>query len=89
MSAKGEELQNVTKARVEDMIVANRFLYEAKANKVSLMVLPVNPKRVIFCAFSDASFLSNKSLHAHQGTIIFVTTPELFGNEKAVVAPIA
>ena len=53
------------------------------------MVLPIEPTRVTFCAFSDASFMSNKSLHAHQGTIIFVTTPELLGNQKAVVAPIA
>ena len=71
------------------MIQANRILYEAKVNRVALMVLPIEPTRVTFCAFSDASFMSNKSLHAHQGTIIFVTTPELLGNQKAVVAPIA
>ena len=90
LSAKVGELQsNVTRAKVEDLIQANKVLYEAKVNKVALMVLPIEPTRVTFCAFSDASFMSNKSLHAHQGTIIFVTTPELLGNQKAVVAPIA
>jgi hypothetical protein len=90
LSAKVGELQtNVTRAKVEDLVQANRVLYEAKVNRVALMVLPIEPTRVTFCAFSDASFMSNKSLHAHQGTIIFVTNPELLENQKAVVAPIA
>ena len=79
----------MTKATVEDLVVGNRLLHEAKAHKVSLMVLPINPQHVTFCAFSDASFLSNKTSVAHQGTIVFVTTPELLQNRKAVVAPIA
>jgi hypothetical protein len=90
ISAKVGELQsNVTKATVEDLVIGNRLLHEAKAHKVSLMVLPINPQHVTFCAFSDASFLSNKTSVAHQGTIVFVTTPELLQNRKAVVAPIA
>ena len=90
LSAKVGELQsNVTKARVEDMIMANKVLHEAKVHKVSLMVLPIQPNRVTFCAFSDASFMSTKTSVAHQGTIIFATTPEILANQKAVVAPIA
>ena len=42
-----------------------------------------------FCAFSDAPFSCVKHTTAHQGTIIFVTTPEMLENQKAVVAPVA
>eukprot|EP00435_Cladocopium_sp_Y103_P042096 s835_g11.t1 len=90
ISAKVGELQaNVTKAKVEDLVLGNKLLFEAKTQKVSLMVLPISPEKVTFCAFSDASFLSNKTNAAHQGTMVFVTTPELLHNKKAVVAPIA
>ena len=53
------------------------------------MVLPIDPKNVTYCAFSDASFSCIKHTTAHQGTIIFATTPELLENQKAVVAPVA
>ena len=90
ISAKVGELQSgISKATVGDLIMGNKVLHEAKGHQVSLMVLPISPKHVTFCAFSDASFLSNKSSVAHQGTIVFVTTPELLQNRKAVVAPIA
>ena len=90
LSAKVGELQSaVCKATVEELITANKVLHEAKSNKVSLMVLPINPKAVTYCAFSDASFLSNKQNSAHQGTLIFATTPELLQNKRAVVAPVA
>lgn len=42
-----------------------------------------------FCAFSDASFLSGTEKFAHQGAMIFATTPELLENKRAVVAPVA
>ena len=53
------------------------------------MVLPIAPEKVTYCAFSDASFMSNKQYGVHQGTLIFVTTPELLENKRAVVAPVA
>ena len=90
IAAKIGELQSlVSRARIADVIQANKVLQEAKQNKVSLMVLPIAPELVTFCAFSDASFSSVKHTTAHQGTIVFVTTPELFQNQRAVVAPIA
>lgn len=90
ISAKVGELQScVNKAKVEDLILGNRILHEAKTNPVSIMVLPIAPEHVTYCAFSDASFMSGKSEVAHQGTLIFVTTPEMLANKKAVVAPIA
>ena len=90
LSAKVGELQSaVSKATVADLCTANRVLMEAKQNPMSLMVLPIAPGDVTFCAFSDASFLSNKQNSAHQGTLIFATTPELLANKRAVVAPVA
>ena len=56
---------------------------------MSLMVLPIHPENVTYCAFSDASFSSAKHQTAHQGTLIVATTPELLENEKAVIAPVA
>ncbi|CAL1165925.1 unnamed protein product, partial [Cladocopium goreaui] len=59
----------------------------AKVHPVTLMTLPIAPEQVTFCAFSDASFLSGKEKYAHQGGLIFVTTPELLENKRSVVAP--
>ena len=61
LSAKVGELQsNVTKAKVEDMIIANKVLHEAKVHKVSLMVLPISSnKGHILCVFRC-------QLHVHQ-----------------------
>jgi hypothetical protein len=53
------------------------------------MTVPIAPSQVTFCAFSDASFLSGKEKFAHQGGLIFATTPELLENRKTVVAPVA
>ena len=90
LSAKIGEIQAVvTKATVGDLILGNKVLHEAKTHPVSLMVLPIQPDHVTLCAFSDASFLSGKNSNAHQGTLIFVTSPEILANQKAVVAPIA
>ena len=90
LAAKIGELQSeVTRAPVKHLLLGNRVLAEAKQNRVSLMVLPIAPQHVTYCAFSDASFSCAKHTTAHQGTIIFVTTPELLKNEKAVVAPVA
>ena len=90
IAAKVGELQSsVVKATVADLLTANKVLAEAKQHKVSLMVLPIAPEEVTFCAFSDASFASNRQYSAHQGTLIFVTTPKLLDNQKSVVAPIA
>ena len=90
ISAKVGELQSsVVKATVNELLLANKVLMEAKQHKVSLMVLPIAPNEVTYCAFSDASFLSNKQNNAHQGTLIFATTPELIENRRTVVAPVA
>ena len=90
LAAKISELQTrSTKCKVEDLGTANKVLAEAKEFPVSLMVLPIEPSKVSFAAFSDASFSAIKENAAHQGTLIFATTPELLENKKAVVAPVA
>jgi hypothetical protein len=70
-------------------LAQKKVLHEAKVNKVSLMTVPIAPSQVTFCAFSDASFLSGEEKFAHQGGLIFATTPELLDNRKTVIAPIA
>ena len=90
ISARVGELQaGVPKATVQLLLDGNKLLADAKANPVSIMVLPINSTCLSFCAFSDASFLSGTERFAHQGALIFATTPELLSNEKAVVAPVA
>ena len=71
----GEVQASVSKATVSYLIQCNLILHEARSHPVLLMVLPIEPKQVTLCAFSDASFLSGKHSTAHQGTLIFVTTP--------------
>ena len=90
IAAKVGEIQAaVSKGVVQDLLYANKVLAEAKSHPVCLMTLPICPDQVTFCAFSDASFLSGKSTHAHQGCLIFATTPELLSNKKSVVSPVA
>ena len=90
LCAKLGEIQScVPRATVGDMVSANKVLFEAKSNKVSLMTVPIAPDQLTYCAFSDASFLSGKEKFAHQGGLIFATTPELLENKKSVMAPVA
>ena len=90
LAAKVGELQSaINRATISDLVTANKVLAEAKQNPISLMVLPISPGSVTFCAFSDASFMSNKQHSAHQATLIFVTTPELLENKRSIVAPVA
>lgn len=90
ISAKVGELQSrVNACTVEDLLVANKVLAEAKQFPIALMVLPIAVSDVTFCAFSDASFSSIKERAAHQGTLVFVTTPQLLDNKWTAVAPIA
>ena len=90
ISAKVGELQSrVNACTVEDLGIANKVLAEAKQHPISLMVLPIAVSEVTFCAFSDASFSSVKERAAHQGTLVFATTPNLLENRWTAVAPVA
>ena len=85
----GELQASVPRATVENLILASRLLHEAKSNSVTLMTVPISVDRLSFCAFSDASFLPGKEKFAHQGRLVFATTPELLENKKSEVAPVA
>ena len=79
----------IGKAVIEDLIQANRVLYEAKTHTVSLTIVPIPEERLTFCAFSDASFATNKSETSRQGTLIVSTDCDLSRNKTAVVCPMA
>ena len=79
----------IPKAKISDLIEANRVLFEAKTHPVSLMVVPIKPSQVAFCAFSDASFETKKGDPSRQGTIIFTTDAGMAKNQLSVICPIA
>ena len=83
------QIYAVNHTTIGDLVQANRVLAKAKQNKVSIMVLPIQPGKLSFCAFPDASFLSGKQLGAHLGTLILATTPELLDNKRPIIAPVA
>lgn len=65
IAARVGELQSmVGRATVNESNMANKFLHDAKENKVALMVLPIHPEEVTYCAFSDASFSSGSKTGA-------------------------
>ena len=90
LCAKSGILQScVTRARVKDLLEANRVLYEGKKYPVCLMVVPIPERNVAFCSFSDASFSTAKDFTSRQGTLIFSTDAKLAQNQRTVVCPMA
>ena len=79
----------INRAVIEDLLQANRVLYEAKSHPVELTIVPIPESRLTFCAFSDASFATNKNETSRQGTLIVSTDCQLSRNESAVVCPMA
>ena len=90
ISAKVGYLQScVNKAQVKHLIEANRVFHEAKSHPISTMVVPVPKEDVTYCAFSDASFATNKDSNSYQGTFIVMTDWRMLNNERTVIAPVA
>ena len=90
LAAKVGEIQSkVTKATVGEMLALNRILHEAKSHAACLHILPIPTSEVTFCAFSDASFATNKDAASRQGTIVFATDRSLENNQVGIVCPIA
>ena len=90
ISAKVGILQSmIPKACIEDLLEANRVLFEAKKNPVNLVIVPIEESKVSFCAFSDASFETKKGVASRQGTIIFTTDSNMAQNQLSVICPIA
>ena len=90
ISAKVGYLQScINRATMKNLVEASRVLHEAKTHKVSIMVVPLKPENVMFCAFSDASFATNQDNNSYQGMFIVVTDWRMLQNEKTVIAPVA
>ena len=90
IAAKVGSLQaSIPHARIEHLIDANRVLYEAKTKPVTLLIAPIPEPEVTFCAFSNASFETQKGNPSRQGTVIFSTNGKMAQNELAVVCPMA
>ena len=90
ISAKVGILQSlIPKACIEDLLDANRTLFEAKKNPVNLVIVSIPESQVSFCAFSDASFETKKGTASRQGTIIFTTNSQMAENKLSVICPIA
>ena len=90
LAAKVGILQSsVPHAKVEDLIEANRVLYEAKTHPVCIMVVPIEESRVCFCCFSDASFATGKSHQSRQGTLIVATDVAMDSNQRVAICSMA
>eukprot|EP00435_Cladocopium_sp_Y103_P058560 s1182_g20.t1 len=90
LAAKVGQLQSaIPRAKIKDLLEANRVLYEGKKHHVCLLIVPIAVQNVTFCAFSDASFATASNVHSRQGALIFATDKSLAENRKAVVCPIA
>ena len=90
LSAKVGILQSkIPKACIEDLLEANRVLFEAKKHPLNLVIVPIEQNQVAFCAFSDASFETKKGESSRQGTIIFATDSHMAQNQLSVICPIA
>ena len=90
ISAKvGVTASKINTACVEDLLQANRVLVEAKANRISLITVPIPESRVTFCGFSDASFSTSKGSPSRPGALILSTDQRLVQDQQAVICPIA
>ena len=90
LAAKVGELQSaVGRGTVGDLLTVNRVIYEAKSHPVCLSILPIPVSEVTFCAFTDASFATNRSSASRQGTLIFATNGEMVQNKVSIVCPMA
>lgn len=90
ISARVGELQAaIPSATAEQLLIANRVLYEAKTKPVSLMIVPILEHDVTLCAFSGASFETERGRASRQGTLIFTTDGKMVKNQRTVVCPMA
>ena len=90
LAAKIGYLQSrVNKGQVQHLLEANKVLYEAKSNALSLMIVPIRESAVTFCTFSDASFATSKDNNSYQGTLVVATDWRMLENQRAVITPMA
>ena len=54
-----------------------------------MFTIPIPIQELTFCAFSDASFATNRDTASGQGTIIFATDCRFGSNQVGIVCPVA
>ena len=80
----------IPRAKVSDLLEANRVLKEAKEfAHTSLFVRPLPFRELTFASFGDASFASESNLKAQQGLFIMACTADLAKNMTSDFSPIA
>lgn len=90
IAAKLGEVQGaISRATIQTLLQANKVLREAQEQAhVSVTFLPIQPDRLTFVAFGDASFASSRNLNSHQGALICATDDRLLMNTEAPLSPL-
>ena len=80
----------INKAKVENLLEANKLLHGAKQHSaVALRIQPIPIEDIRFVTFSDASFASEKCPDSYQGTIVMAAHKDIANNKTTWVNPIA
>ena len=81
---------SINKAKIEDLLEANKLLHEAKKyHDVTITIKPIPHKDFRFMAFSDASFASHRKPDSHAGMIIVGTHQQINNNVQCPISPIS
>ena len=81
---------SINKAKIEDLLEANKLLHEAKKyHDVTITIKPIPYKDFRFMAFSDASFASHRKPDSHAGMIIVGTHQQINNNVQCPISPIS
>ena len=91
LASRLSQLQSsINKAKIENLLEANKLLHEAKKyHEVSITIKPIPHKDFRFMAFSDASFASHRKPDSHAGMIIVGTRQQINNNVQCPISPIS
>ena len=81
---------SITKAKICDLLEANRLLHLAKRHHdICLTIKPIPCSEFRFLAFSDASFSSPKMPSSYAGSIVLGTHQAIVDNQACPVSPLS
>ena len=91
LASRLSQLQSsINKAKIENLLEANKLLHEAKKyHDVTITIKPIPYKDFRFMAFSDASFASHRKPDSHAGMIIVGTHHQINNNVQCPISPIS
>lgn len=79
----------IPNATIEDLLVANRLLDDAKRHaRVQIRIQPLPPDDVRFLSFSDAAFATRERAHSQRGTFILATAQSVEDGKGSQVSPL-